>query len=142
MRHSIAWLVAGLFVPASLVISSTNMAAHEYLTINDVKVTSHLEPDDSPYAGEPSFTWFHLTRSDGESVSLADCRCNLIVYNSQDQVIFYPQLTEADVEGHERPMTTTVTFPSSGNYRLVLTGQSVTGSFEPFEITIPVTVRP
>jgi len=140
--QSISWLIAGLFATASLTISSTIVTAHENLTIGDVEVTSHLEPDDSPYAGEPSFTWFHLTRSDGESIALADCSCRLVVYNSQNEAIFYPQLTETEVEGHERPITTTITFPNSGNYRLVLTGQPIAGRFEPFEITIPVTVRP
>lgn len=142
MYSFISRFVAGLLVPASFVVSIAAVNAHEDLSIGNVDVTTHLEPDDSPYAGEPSFTWFHLTRTDGEAIALSDCTCELTVYDSQNQVIARPPLSETDVDGHERPITTHITFPNPGSYELVFTGQPVAGKFEPFEIIVPVTVRP
>lgn len=142
MRQSVSWFVVGLLVPASFAVTVVDAMAHQDLAIGDVNVTAHLEPDDSPRAGEPSLTWFHLTRSDGETISLSDCACDLVVYDSQNQVIAHPQLSESEVEGHERPITTNITFPNPGNYQLVFTGQPVAEKFAPFEITVPVTVRP
>lgn len=116
--------------------------AHQHLLTANVRATVHLEPNDSPFAGEPSFTWIHLTKPNGETISLADCTCNLTVYNTRNQPIAQPPLAESEVEGHERPITTNLTFPSSGLYQLVLTGHPKReGEFEPFKLTVSVTVR-
>lgn len=143
MRQSVALAVASLLVSAGLLIDPSNTIAHQQTMISNVQAVVHLEPDDSPYAGEPSFTWFHLINANDETIPLADCTCNLVVYDSQNQPIANPQLSEADVEEHERPITTTITFPSAGSYQLVFTGQPKQENlFEPFELTVPVTVRP
>ena len=142
MRRFISPLVAAVLVPASLSIAALSAIAHQHLSIGDVQATVHLEPDDSPHAGQPSLTWFHLMRSDGETVPLADCTCNVVVYDSQNQPIAQPQLAEAEVEGHERPIATNITFPNPGTYQLVLTAQPKEDQFKPFELKIPVTVRP
>jgi len=143
MRQAISWVVAGLLFPTSLLINSSSAIAHQHRMIGDVQATVHLEPDDSPYAGESSFTWFHFTDTNGETIPLADCTCNLVVYDSQNQPIANPQLSESDVEGHERPITTNITFPSAGTYQLVFTGEpKQENAFEPFELTVSVTVRP
>jgi len=123
-------------------MDSSDMIAHQHLAVGDLQATVHLQPDDSPHAGQPSPTWIHLIRSDGETVSLADCNCNLVVYDSQNRPIARPQLTEMSIPGHEQPMGTSITFPMSGSYRLVFAGQSRSEAFKPFELEIPVTVRP
>jgi hypothetical protein len=142
MHQYIPLLAATFLVPASLFIDTPSLIAHQHLTVGDIKATVHLVPDDSPYAGKPSLTWFHLMRADGETVPLSDCNCSLVVYDAQDQAIARPQLAETAVEGHEKPIGTTLTFPNAGQYELVFTGASNSDAFNPFELKVPVTVRP
>ncbi|HEY9638840.1 MAG TPA: hypothetical protein V6C57_00060 [Coleofasciculaceae cyanobacterium] len=142
MHQYIPLLAATFLVPASLLIDTPSLVAHQPLAAEDVKVTVHLVPDDSPYAGQPSLTWFHLMRADGKTVPLSDCNCNLTVYDSQNQVIARPQLAETAVEGHEQPMGTNITFPNAGKYELVFAGGSNSAAFKSFELKVPVTVRP
>lgn len=142
MRRNFFWLGFGLLIALGLSLNTSKAIAHQPIELENIRATVHLDPQDSPYARVPSVTWFHLTRPNGETVSLSDCDCALTVYNSQNQSIVQPQLTESSVEGHERPITTRIIFPNSGTYRLVLTGRSKTNSFEPFQLTVPVTVRP
>lgn len=142
MRQSISLFIASLLIPASLFINSSTAIAHQDLTVGTVEVTIHLEPDDSPYAKIPSLTWFHLSHPNGETIPLSNCNCKLVIYDAQNQPIAQPQLSEAEVEGHEQPISTSITFPTSGTYQLVLTGESKGDDFQPFELTVPVTVRP
>lgn len=150
MRQAISSFAAGLLIPAGLMLASPAAIAHQSTSLGGVKATVHLEPDDSPYAGQPSLTWFHFVRPDGETVSLSDCNCRLVVYDSQNQPIAQPQLGEAPVEehgqghgqGHIQPITTSIVFPTPGTYQLVFTAESRAKAFEPFEMTVPVTVRP
>ncbi|HEY9697156.1 MAG TPA: hypothetical protein V6D10_07840 [Trichocoleus sp.] len=141
MKPLLFLLVVSLFVPSSLVITQSRVIAHQNQAISNIKATVHLEPDDSPYARQPSLAWFHLTDSTGETIALSDCHCSLVVYDSQNQPIASPQLFESEIAGHEKPITTTITFPSPGTYVMVFTGQSTTDRFAPFELRIPVTVR-
>lgn len=142
MRQAISLFVASLLVPANLLINSSNAIAHQHMTAGTIQATVHLEPDDSPQSKVPSLTWFHLSHPDGEAISLSSCTCNLVVYNAQNQPIAYPQLSETEVEGHERPISTSITFPAPGTYQLVFTGEPKEDEFQPFELTIPVIVRP
>ncbi len=141
MKPFVSLLVISLLTSSNLITLPSSAIAHQQQAISQIKATVHLEPDDSPYAGKPSLTWFHLTDSKDETVALSDCRCQLVVYDSQNQPIAYPQLSESDIAGHEKPITTTITFPSAGVYEMVFTGQSTTDRFEPFELRVPVTVR-
>jgi hypothetical protein len=142
MHQYIPLLAAIFLVPASLLIDTPNLVAHQDLSTGDVKAVVHLVPDDSPQAGQPSLTWFQLMRADGQTVPLSDCNCSLVVYDSQDQAIARPQLAETAVEGHESPISTNITFPNAGQYELVFTGESNSSAFKPFELKVPVTVRP
>jgi hypothetical protein len=142
MHQYIPLLAATFLVPASLLIDIPNLVAHQDLAVGDVKATVHLVPNDSPQAGQPSPTWIHLMRADGETVPLTDCNCNLVVYDAQDRPIERPQLAESTAEGHEQLMGTSITFPTAGSYQLVFAGQSRSEGFSPFEIKVPVTVRP
>jgi hypothetical protein len=143
MRKSIPLLAFGLLVLASsFVVSNLKATAHQEMAAGDVQATVHLDPNDSPHANTPSLTWFHLSHPDGKSIPLENCTCNLVVYDAQSKAIAYPQLAETEVEGHERPISTTIIFPTPGMYQLVLTGEPKGDDFEPFKLAVPVTVRP
>lgn len=142
MSQVTSWMAVSLLISTSVGLNAPAAIAHQDLTVSDVRATIHLQPDDSPYAGEPSFTWFHLTTADAETIPLANCDCKLAVYNAENRLVSFPPLEESEVEGHEQPITTTITFPEAGRYQLVLTGESVNNQFAPFELTVPVEVRP
>jgi hypothetical protein len=142
MRRDFFWLSFGLLLAIALPFNASRAIAHQQMNFGNIQATVHLDPNDSPYARVPSFTWFHLKRPDGETIPLSDCDCALTVYNSQNQLVLQPQLAELTVEGHEKPITTSITFPDSGAHRLVLTGRSRTNSFEPFQLSISIVVRP
>ncbi|MBI4783907.1 MAG: hypothetical protein HY785_21695 [Oscillatoriophycideae cyanobacterium NC_groundwater_1537_Pr4_S-0.65um_50_18] len=142
MHKYLSLLVSIVLVPAHIFMDMPHAIAHQPLALEDVQATVHLEPDDSPYAEQPSPTWIHLMRSDGETVPLADCNCNVVVYDSLNQAIARPSLAAVSAEGHEQLMGTSITFPKAGDYRLVFAGQSRSEAFQPFELEIPVTVRP
>ena len=142
MRRFILWFAAGLLATVSLLISSPAAIAHQDYTAEAVIAMVHLEPNDSPQAGKPTPTWIHLERaSDEQTIRLADCTCNLMVYDSQKQAIANPELSETTVAGHDHPLSASITFPSAGDYQLVLTGESKSNQVEPFEINVPVKVR-
>lgn len=142
MRRNCFWLSFGLLLAIALPFNASRAIAHQELIFGNIRATVHLDPQDSPHARVPSFTWFHLKRPDGGSIPLSDCNCSLVVYNDQNQVMVQPQLAETEVAGHERPITTRITFPDPGSYRLIFTGRSRTNSFDPFQLSISVIVRP
>jgi hypothetical protein len=141
MRRFILWFTTGLLAAIFLFCGSPTAIAHQDYTAGAVTAMVHLEPDDSPQAGKPSPTWIHLVRGDEQTIGLSDCACNLTVYDSQQQAIANPELSETTVAGHDRPLSASITFPSAGDYQLVLTGQSKSNQFEPFELDVPVKVR-
>jgi hypothetical protein len=138
---SLTWLLTGLTIPIVLFPPPPEAIAHQQLNLEAVQIMTHLEPDDSPIVAQPSPTWFHLKRPNGETIPLSDCTCRLVVYDDQSRPIAQPPLSEAAIEGHDRPIRTVITFPNAGNYQLILTGESKSEGFAPFEVTIPVTVR-
>ena len=141
MRRFILWFTAGLLATVYLCLSSPAAIAHQDYTAGTITAMVHLEPDDSPHAGKPTSTWIHLMGANEQTIRLADCACNLTVYDSQKQPIANPELSETTVAGHEHPLSASITFPSAGDYQMVLTGQSKSNQFEPFELDVPVKVR-
>lgn len=122
------------------------LLAHKQQRTADVEVMIHLEPDDSPYAKKPSLTWFMLMRHSGEMIAPANCDCRVVAYNAQNTPIAQNlPLSAMPIKGHgadHQAIRTTITFPQPGAYKVKLSGQSRDGSFRPFELTFPVTVRP
>ncbi|MFO8040949.1 MAG: hypothetical protein R6U67_16055 [Sodalinema sp.] len=119
--------------------------AHLIKTDGNVGATFHLEPNHNPRSGEPAQTWFALTQSGGESVSLDECDCQLEVFRGGDrsQAIATPTLTAISAEGYEDIPGAEVIFPEAGVYDLVLTGSPQnSANFEPFSLSYNVTVRP
>lgn len=119
--------------------------AHLIKTDGDIGATFHLEPNHNPRSGEPAQTWFALTQSGGESVSLDDCDCQLQVFRGGDrsEAIATPTLTAISTEGYKDIPGAEVIFPEAGVYDLVLTGSPQnSANFEPFSLNYEVTVRP
>lgn len=138
-------IICGFAIAPSINIAPLH--AHQQQTnANSVGAMIHLEPDDSPHAGKPSTTWFMLTRPNKDIIAPSKCNCRVVVYNAQKQRIFHHlPLSTMPVEGHQKgheAIRTTITFPKPGSYTVLLSGESKDGSFNPFKLTFPVTVRP
>jgi hypothetical protein len=120
--------------------------AHQSRNISDVEVMIHLEPDDFPYAGKPTQTWFMLTRRNGEMIAPSSCNCRIAAYDSRNQAIARQlPLSTMAIEGHKKDhqaLQTNITFPKPGSYKVVVSGQAKDESFAPFEFSVPVNVRP
>ena len=107
-----------------------------------VGASMHLEPQDTPRAKQASPTWFMLTQRGGGLISPESCACQVAVYNVSNQAIAQNSpLSVTSVEAHQA-IGMTLTFPTSGTYRVVLSGRSKDESFQPFELTFPVIVSP
>ncbi|NEQ28822.1 MAG: hypothetical protein F6K28_59700 [Microcoleus sp. SIO2G3] len=108
-------------------------------TEGGMEVMIHLDPNDSPVAGSSSETWFVLTAPSGDNVPLANCNCEAMVYDANEQMVVHNLPLGATMVDDKEAIGTAITFPAPGSYTVVLSGQSQDGSFEPFEIRFPVT---
>ncbi|NJP12035.1 MAG: hypothetical protein HC866_23290 [Leptolyngbyaceae cyanobacterium RU_5_1] len=122
------------------------LIAHQQQNAANVEVMIHLDPDDSPFAGKPTLTWFMLMRNNGDMIAPANCNCRVTAYDSGNKAIAHHlPLSTIQLEGHKKGhqgIRTTITFPKPGSYTVVLSGQARDNSFNPFELKFPVTVRP
>jgi len=119
--------------------------AHQVELSGEVGATLHVEPNDNPRAGEPSVTWFALVTQGGQPVPLAACNCELAVYalprQSGDSPVAEPPLTPLSAEGYQSIPSAVITFPTVGEYELLLMGSSMGDpAFEPFELSFDVLV--
>lgn len=128
--------------PASLTPSRPLPIAHQDVSDGTIRGRIHHDPNDSPFARQPGLTWFHLYSED-DAITLTNCNFSLLIYNSQNQQIAKPELSETEMEGHrERPITASVTFPEAGIYQVVLTGQpKEAGKFQSSRIAAPIVDR-
>lgn len=117
-------------------------AAHQVQIAGDIGGTLHIEPNDNPRAGEPSLTWFALTRQGGELIPLEACNCQLSIHTQPSKTIVQsPPLEPVSAEGYTGIPGAEITFPQVGSYELVLQGEPTTPEdFQPFELRFPVTV--
>lgn len=135
-----------LLVLSSLIIAeNTQVLAHTVKISADVGGTIHLEPNDSPRAGEVTQAWFLLTRKGGQVIPLKDCNCQLAVYAEPhvtgEPALIEPLLKPIQAERYQNIPGTEFIFPKPGAYQLQLSGTPVTvGSFQPFELKFLVTV--
>lgn len=131
------------FIAASVFIgfAAAPVLAHDVQIAEDVGATLHIEPNDIAMAGAPTDIWFALTKAGGSVLPLADCDCQLNVYDQRDTVVSTPTLTPISAEGFNQIPGTTVIFPEVGTYELRLTGTPNDGAqFTPFELSFEVTV--
>ncbi|HEY9658600.1 MAG TPA: hypothetical protein V6C65_09130 [Allocoleopsis sp.] len=155
---------------------TSDALAHQSTT-ETLGATIHLDPNDTPQAGQASLTWFLLTQPNGVLVTPESCNCQVAVYDSDNQQIIQDlPLSTITLIGHQqsgnqqtgrqqsgrqqsgnqqtgyqqtgyqqtnhRAISTSIIFPVSGNYTVVLSGQSTDNSFEPFALEFPVLVYP
>lgn len=130
------------------VLTASHLSAHQSQTVqeNDVSVMIHLDPNDSPYAGKATETWFMLMRPNGAMIAPTTCNCQVKVYNWRKTAIAENlPLVTMPAPGHQadhKVYRTAITFPKSGIYTVVLSGTAKDKSFNDFQIKFPVTVRP
>lgn len=101
----------------------------------------HIEPNDTPRAGEEVLVWFALTQRGGQTISQADSKCELVVYSQPRQSTDAPILTAINAEGYQDIPGARFTFPKVGSYALLLSCIPEQASeFDPFELDFEVTV--
>ncbi len=67
--------------------------AHEVEISDDVGGTLHIEPNDTPRAGEETLAWVALRTEGGQAINLEDCDCQLAVYAQPKQADAAPLLS-------------------------------------------------
>ncbi|MGB7249679.1 MAG: hypothetical protein WBC73_12135 [Phormidesmis sp.] len=153
-------IAATLLCLASPILHKVS-AAHQVKVTPDVGATLHIEPNDTPRAGEEALAWFALTRSGGRPIALSECDCELAIYQQQDQPslsettastdsqtpdsqiapVLTPALSPITTEGYEGIPGASFTFPAVGIYSLVLSGApKQADSFDDFTLAFDVTV--
>ncbi len=105
----------------------------------------HIEPNDTPRAGEEVLAWFALTQRGGKTISQAESKCELVIYDqprqNNDAPVLTPALTAVEAEGYQDIPGARFTFPKVGAYTLLLSCiPEQTGEFDPFELDFEVTV--
>ena len=117
--------------------------AHQVEIADDIGATLHIEPNDTPRAGEATLAWFALTKKGGQIIPLADCNCQIQLYEQSDQQtpVASPTPQPVDSEGYQGIPGAEITFPDVGAYTLVISGGPKNeASFTPFELAFDVTV--
>ena len=120
-------------------------SAHKIETAEDVGATLHIEPNDTPRAGETALTWFALTRKGGKIIPLKECDCQLAIYSEPRETtatpVAKPNLEPVSAERYQGIPGTNITFPKPGAYQLEFSGRPANGdSFKPFELKFDITV--
>ncbi|WP_009632731.1 hypothetical protein [Synechocystis sp. PCC 7509] len=133
----------GLLLIETLVTTPAN--AHKIEIHKDVGATIHIEPNDSPRAGETALTWFALTQKGGKIISLNECNCKLSVYSQsrKEDTLQQPPLKPVSQERYRGIPGAEITFPAAGAYQLQLQGSPKNGgTFSPFELKFDINVAP
>ncbi|NJK41592.1 MAG: hypothetical protein HC934_10015 [Acaryochloridaceae cyanobacterium SU_2_1] len=134
-----------LITALALIVSASKIEAHTLKTTESIGVTFHLEPDHTPRAREAAQVWFALTEKGGRVIPLSQCDCQLRIYSesslkSQDSLLQVP-LQAISAQQYQNIPGATVTFPTSGLYRLELQGHpQAQAKFKPFNFSFLVTV--
>ncbi len=146
-RRYLAMATAASLICLSLhpIFSPDKAIAHEVEVVEDVGATMHIEPNDTPRAGEEVLAWFALTQRGGQTISEADSKCELAIYaqprQSTDAPVLTPTLTAVDAEGYQDIPGARFTFPKVGAYTLLLSCIPEQASeFDSFELDFEVTV--
>lgn len=119
--------------------------AHNVEIAGDVAGTWHIDPDESPKAGEPTKVWIALTRKGGDVLPLEQANCKLAVYpqphTEGDQPLLQPQLKAIAVEKYKDIPGADLVFPAPGLYEMELScTPKREGDFTAFEMQSEATV--
>jgi len=126
---------------APVATNAPNVLAHQTQISDGVGGTHHIEPNDTPRAGEQSQTWFALTQAGGTAIGLSDCDCKLMVVSASGEAIAQPSLSAIAVEGLTDVPAAEIEFPNVGAYVLQLSGEPKgEATFSPFQLDFPITV--
>lgn len=140
--HKFLALFVSTVCGISVVLTMGNLfsiAANQITSPATVAATIDIDSKNTLRAGQANLTRFTLTQ-EGEILSPSDCNCQIAIYNAENELIMRDlPLSILPVDG-EKTISTIITFPTPGTYRLVLTGQSNDGNFKPFVLDFPVTV--
>ncbi|MFZ4677144.1 MAG: hypothetical protein ACOYM4_15885 [Nodosilinea sp.] len=141
MRPSSPSLLGLLLVATVMALPASG---HKTEVSGDIAGTWHLEPNHSPRAGEPARVWIALTQQGGKAIPLEQCDCQLTVYDANQAgsppVMALP-LQAMSPENFQSIPGAEVTFPTVGEYRLVLTGSPRADAvFTPFELSYTTVV--
>ena len=141
MRPSSPSLLGLLLVATVMALPASG---HKTEVSGDIAGTWHLEPNHSPRAGEPARVWIALTQQGGKAIPLEQCDCQLTVYDANQAgsppVMALP-LQAMSPENFQSIPGAEVTFPTVGEYRLVLTGSpGADAVFTPFELSYTTVV--
>lgn len=128
-----------------LLLNTTPASAHKVQIAEDVGGTLHIEPNDTPRAGETVLAWFALTRQGGQAIPLAQCNCQLSISTatsaSESQPLLTPPLKGVSAERYQGIPGAEIRFPQPGAYQLQLRGTPASGAtFKPFQLNFEVTV--
>ncbi|BAZ70322.1 MAG: hypothetical protein KME28_02790 [Pelatocladus maniniholoensis HA4357-MV3] len=134
-----------LFIFVNFISGIYPASAHKVKTTADVGATLHMEPNDTPRAGEATRAWFALTRKGGKVIPLTQCDCQLLVYAephaSGEPPLLEPRLKSVSAERYKGIPGAEITFPRAGSYQLLLLGKpTVRSKFKPFQLKYRVTV--
>lgn len=124
---------------------TTPVLAHKVQVAEDIGGTLHIEPNDTPRAGESSLAWFALTRKGGKVLPLEQCNCKLSIYlqtlNTASSPILSPALKAVSAEKYQGIPGAEIQFPKPGAYQLQLSGMPKNeGDFKPFKLKFEITV--
>lgn len=124
---------------------SQQALAHKVEVVDDIGATLHIEPNDTPRAGEEVLAWFALTQRGGQTISQAESKCELAIYAQPRQStaapVLTPTLTAVAAEGYQDIPSARFTFPKVGAYTLLLSCiPEQASAFDPFELDFEVTV--
>ena len=128
-----------------LTMLATPAQAHKVQVAEDVGGTLHIEPNDTPRAGESALAWFALTRKGGQVIPLNQCNCQLSVYTEPSTAssppLLKPTLKAVSAEQYQGIPGAEIQFPQPGAYQLQLSGTPTSGgNFKPFQLNFQVTV--
>lgn len=144
MMHKILALFVSSVCGISVVLTMGNLfsiAANQISPPETIAAEMHLASDKAPRAGQANLTQFTLTQAEGETISPANCACEIAIYNANNQLIMRDLPLSILMQEDRQMISTIITFPSPGTYRLVLTGQFQDGRFEPFVVNFPISVN-
>lgn len=102
--------------------------------------TWHIEPNHNPRANQPALVWVVVTRRGGQQISMADLRCQLLVFRLPkrgDRPLQTLPVRSIDAENFRGIPSAKVTFPQQGRYQLSLQCSRP----QPFQLTYETIVR-
>ncbi len=108
------------------------VSAHVLETQGSLGAVLHIDPDDSPIAGEPSGIFFEF-KDKANRFKLENCNCHLIIERANSKI--YDQVFTTASGG-------SFTFPAQDVYSVKAVGSPKTGNvFEPFELSYSIRVE-